>query len=51
MKYHAANHDEAQQLLEDRAIYFEQSAGVRAALAKIYILKGQYEQGMWQVLM
>jgi tetratricopeptide (TPR) repeat protein len=36
-------YDDAQRLLEDKVIYFEQSAAVRAALAKIYTLKGQYD--------
>ncbi len=44
MEMTMGHYDEAQALLEERAIYFEQSAGVRAALAKIYTLKGQYEQ-------
>jgi len=44
MKITLGNYDEARKLLEEKVIYFEQSAAVRVALAKLYTLQGQFEQ-------
>ncbi len=43
MEMAMGKYDDAQRLLEDKVIYFEQSAAVRAALAKIYTMKGQFD--------
>lgn len=42
MKITLGQHDEAQKLLEDKLVYFEQTAAIRVALGKLYTLKGDH---------
>lgn len=44
MKITLGQYNEAQKLLEEKIVYFEQSAAIRAALARICTLRGDYEQ-------
>ena len=43
MKITLGRIDEAQKLLEDKMVYFEQTAALRVALARVYVLKGDYD--------
>ncbi|MEI8197779.1 MAG: tetratricopeptide repeat protein, partial [Phycisphaerae bacterium] len=46
MKIALNQQDEARQLLEEKLVYFEQTAAVRAALARLYALAGDHAQAV-----
>ncbi len=44
MKISLGRYDEAQKVLEDKMVYFEQTAAIRVALARLATLRGDFEK-------